>query len=165
MEWTSTDMTAWMGVILAAISLILTSINYVKQNYVKLKLTVRYDYPVPELGLRMNNVRLYWEVVNLSTFPVYLEELGFSSERQGTRKVKSSVMESLIELEPKRETHPQFPLKLESRQSVMFSVTGEPVIKVTCRLKYMYVETSCKYYLAEHVPYSPEGFTDPRTTV
>lgn len=93
-----------------------------------------------------------WEIVNLSTFSVYIAKVGFCK----SKFVKSDSQDILYLLTPRLIAGPvslkselgnkiSLPVKLESREPLVLAAENIEIVQaaIANRYKYMFVETSC----------------------
>lgn len=157
---------SWLGVALGALSLLWNVISFfisLNQNRVHLRLVATYALQVKELGLIPNNIRLTWNIANLSPFPIYINSVGFCPcEYPCSNLVLHKIPDSYITAPYETKTDCIFPLRLDSRNAIVLSLADGNQIEEARKCRYMYVSTNCGYLLAKEVPFPSKVFSRPR---
>ena len=134
---TNIDYVAWVGLILGFLNLIWNIINtFISNWYTRehVKLTIRGIYPYFPWGIKDKRPSLTVNIVNMSSFSIYINALGFCPHRWFNDYEENTHRVLLREA----------PVELKPHAGMNISVSGEPYVDLISNNKYMYVKTVCE---------------------
>ena len=151
---------AIIGAVTGIIALIFHGINtWYTHNQTRVKLRVRPFWGVIEHGDRVSEVYLFIDIINIGSFPIYIQNFGFTERKKP--------IPCLIIVEFEVVDNVKLPIMIESRKSISIKVKPKGLKhNKLANIRYVYVLTQCgihafgtsknfQKHLNEHVARNP----------
>ena len=135
--------------VLGVCGFVLGIVNFVFvvwKSRVRLRLSVSLQRPFTPCGTKSEHLTFRWNIVNLSTFDIYINSIGVCSNIRNPETNSYEVPDLFFD-------GVKFPFKLHSREASLLSVSSSQIPELR-NYKYMYVFTSCGKSVIKRVPYS-----------